>query len=220
MPVKLYYLPESPPCRTILLLGRLLKIDFDLKIVNILDGDQLKPDFVQLNPQHCIPTMDDNDLVLWESRVILMYLVSAYAEDDILYPKDILQRAMVDQRIHFDLGTLYQRASDYFFPTLFVGAHLDETKKARLAEALGWFDDILKGRKWVATDNFTIADLTLCVTVSQIEAFGFELGPYGRVRAWFQHCKDELEPHGYDEINQVGADALGEMFRSKLQQEK
>lgn len=58
--------------------------------------------------------MEDNDLVLWESRVILMYLVSAYAEDDTLYPKDLQKRAMVDQRIHFDLGTLYQRAGDYF----------------------------------------------------------------------------------------------------------
>ncbi|GAB0088259.1 Glutathione S-transferase D7 [Sergentomyia squamirostris] len=216
MPVKLYYLPQSPPCRAILLCGKLLNIEFDLISVNILDGEHLKPDFIQLNPQHCIPTMDDNDLVLWESRVILMYLVSAYAEDDTLYPRDLQKRAIVDQRIHFDLGTLYQRAGDYFFPTLFVGAHLDESKKARLAEALGWFEDILRGRKWVATDNFTIADLTLCVTISQIEAFDFELGPYPKIRAWFQNCKDELDPYGYDEINRIGADMLGDMFRSKL----
>ncbi|XP_055712977.1 glutathione S-transferase D7 [Phlebotomus papatasi] len=216
MPVKLFYLPESPPCRTVLLCGRLLNVNFDLKVVNILNGEQLKPEFIQLNPQHCIPTMEDNDLVLWESRVILMYLVSAYAEDDTLYPKDLQKRAMVDQRIHFDLGTLYQRAGDYFFPTLFFGAHLDETKKARLAEALGWLEDILKGRTWVATENFTIADLILCVTISQIEAFGFELGPYPKIRAWFQLCKEKLEPYGYEEINEAGANALADLFRSKL----
>ncbi|XP_059610585.1 glutathione S-transferase D7 [Phlebotomus argentipes] len=216
MPVKLYYLPESPPCRVVLLCGRLLDINFDLKTVNVLNGEQLKADFIQMNPQHCIPTMEDNDLVLWESRVILMYLVSAYAEDDTLYPKDLQKRAMVDQRIQFDLGTLYQRAGDYFFPTMFVGAPLDETKKARLAEALGWMEEILKGRTWIATEDFTIADLTICVTISQIEAFDFELGPYPKVRAWFQLCKDKLEPFGYNEINQAGADALGKMFRSKL----
>lgn len=47
MPV-LYYLPLSPPCRTILLLGRMLEIEFDLKIVNVMEGEHLKPDFVQV----------------------------------------------------------------------------------------------------------------------------------------------------------------------------
>lgn len=70
--------------------------------------------YLQLNPQHCIPTLDDNELVLWESRVILTYLVSMYGKDDALYPKDIRTRAMVDQRLHFDLGTLYQRTFEYF----------------------------------------------------------------------------------------------------------
>lgn len=72
------------------------------------------PKLVQLNPQHCIPTLDDNELVLWESRVILTYLASTYGKDDALYPKDIRTRAMVDQRLHFDLGTLYCRTFEYF----------------------------------------------------------------------------------------------------------
>lgn len=48
-----------------------------------------------------------------------------------------------------------------------------------------------------------LADLSLCVTVSQIEAFGFELGPYPKVRAWLQKCKDELEPFGYKVNNYI-----------------
>lgn len=61
-----------------------------------------------------IPTLCDKDLVLWESRAIMTYLVSAYAKDDTLYPKDIRVRALIDQRLHFDLGTLSQRVMDYF----------------------------------------------------------------------------------------------------------
>lgn len=84
---------------------------------------------------------------------------------------------------------------------MFYGAPLDESKKAKLAEALGFFDTVLKGNQWAAADQFTIGDLSLCVTVSQIEAFGFDLGPYPRVRAWFQKCKEELEPFGYQVYN-------------------
>lgn len=65
----LYYLPPSPPCRSILLLAKMLGLDFELKIVNILEGEQLKPDFVAMNPQHCLPTMNDQGLVLWERWV-------------------------------------------------------------------------------------------------------------------------------------------------------
>lgn len=44
----LYYIPPSPPCRAVLMLGRMLEIDFDLKPVNVNEGEHLKPDFVQV----------------------------------------------------------------------------------------------------------------------------------------------------------------------------
>lgn len=44
----------------------------------------------------------------------MTYLVSEYATDDALYPKDVRVRALVDQRIQFDLGTLYARMTDYY----------------------------------------------------------------------------------------------------------
>lgn len=47
------------------------------------------------------------------SRAILAYLTAAYAKDDTLYPKDIRLRAQVDQRLQFDLGTLYARLADF-----------------------------------------------------------------------------------------------------------
>lgn len=48
------------------------------------------------------------------SRAMMTYLIAAYGKDDTLYPKDIRIRAVVDQRLQFDLGTLYHRTIDYF----------------------------------------------------------------------------------------------------------
>lgn len=75
---------------------------------------------------------------------------------------------------------------------------MEESKKAKLREAMGWFDAILKGREFAATDHFTIADLTLAVTVSQMEAFGFEMNAFSRIKTWLQRCKDEMHDHDYE----------------------
>lgn len=83
-------------------------------------------------------------------------------------------------------------------PVIFHGAPSDDSKKQRIMEALGFFDAMLKGRTWAAVNNFTIADLTLTVTVAQIEMLGIDLEPYTRVRTWLKRCKDHLSQHGYD----------------------
>ncbi|GBP40297.1 Glutathione S-transferase 1, isoform C [Eumeta japonica] len=67
-----------------------------------------------MNPQHTVPTMVDGDFTLWESRAISRYLVNEYGKDSSLYPEDPKVRAMVDQRMDFDLGILYPRFRDYF----------------------------------------------------------------------------------------------------------
>ncbi len=55
--------------------------------------------------------MKDGDLVLNESRAIMTYLATK-AGSDSLYPKDPKTRAMVDQRLYFDMGTFYRRLED------------------------------------------------------------------------------------------------------------
>lgn len=44
----LYYVPPSPPCRAVLMLGKMLGIDFDLKLLNIQEGEQFKAEFVEV----------------------------------------------------------------------------------------------------------------------------------------------------------------------------
>lgn len=75
----------------------------------VLITNILWPFRFQINPQHTIPTLVDNGLALWESRAIMVYLVEQYGKNDSLYPKDAKARAVVNQRLYFDMGTLYQR---------------------------------------------------------------------------------------------------------------
>lgn len=83
---------------------------FQIREVNLWEKEQLKEDFVKVNPQHCVPTIDDNGFILWESRAIAAYLVEKnHPEGHSLYPLDAQRRALINQRLQFDAGTLYPR---------------------------------------------------------------------------------------------------------------
>lgn len=77
------------------------------------------------------------------------------------------------------------------------GTPPDDTKLPPLKDALGFLDQMLMEKTWVAADQFTVADVVLTVTVSQLEGFGMDLKPYGKVTAWLAKCKEMLEPFGY-----------------------
>ena len=67
----------------------------------------------QLNPQHKIPTIVDDGFVLSESGAIVTYLANKYAKDNNsnIYPKDVKTRAVVEQRIYFNM-VLFSACAD------------------------------------------------------------------------------------------------------------
>lgn len=66
MSLDLYYLPLSPPCRSVMLTAKAVGVEFNLKKLDVLSGEQLKPDFLAINFQHTIPTLVDGNIKLWE----------------------------------------------------------------------------------------------------------------------------------------------------------
>lgn len=62
-----------------------------------------------MNPQHTVPFLVDVDeFTVCDSHVIMAYLVGQYGKDDSLYPKDLKKRAIVDQRLYFECGNIFQ----------------------------------------------------------------------------------------------------------------
>jgi glutathione S-transferase len=85
---------------------------YDGKLLNLREGDQHKPDYVKLNPNHVVPTLIHDGKVIVESTLIAEYLDETFADPPLL-PADPYGRAIarlwmkkVDDYIHAACSTL------------------------------------------------------------------------------------------------------------------
>merc|ERR1711872_1070499 len=81
-PIEVYGMPLSAPCRIVNMTAECLGLEYNFKVVDLMAGEHMKPEFLALNPMHNIPTMVDGDFVMNESRAIAAYLVNKYGKDD------------------------------------------------------------------------------------------------------------------------------------------
>ncbi|KDR06629.1 Glutathione S-transferase 1-1, partial [Zootermopsis nevadensis] len=168
MSLDLYYVLPSPPCRAVMLLAKTLGLELNLKKTDLLAKEQLKPEFLKINPQHTVPTLVDDGFILWESHAILGYLVNQYGKDDSLYPKEPKKRAVIDQRLHFDTGVLFPRLAA-FCTFVKEGKTPDADAAAKVEETFEFLNKFLEGRDWLAGSKITIADFAVVVNVSIME---------------------------------------------------
>jgi len=216
MSVDLYHHPISSPSHAVRMTAAAFSVDLNLKVVDLFTGEQLKPDFIKMNPQHTVPTLDDHCFYMTESRAIMQYFANAYGtpQTESLYPKDPKKRAMVDQRLLFDMGTLYKSFSEAYYPKVFYQKELNEENVKKLDENLGFLNTFLEKTKYVAGDNLTIADLAIVASLSKVEACNHDLKKFSNVANYLAKCKKEIK--NYDECNQQGTNAFGEIAKAAL----
>lgn len=103
----LHGLKLSPFVRSTFAVAAATGVDMEYKYVDLLKLENHTPEFLEMNPLHTVPVLDDDGKYIIDSHAILCYLVDQYDKDESLYPKDPYKRAMVNQRLHFDSGILY-----------------------------------------------------------------------------------------------------------------
>ncbi|XP_026759797.1 glutathione S-transferase 1-1-like [Galleria mellonella] len=214
MPIDLYLNPGSAPCRAVLLTVRALNLDVNQKLTDLMKGEHLTPEYLKINPQHTIPTLVDDDFSVWESRAIITYLVNKYGKDTGLYPEEPRARATVDQRLYFDMGTLYQRFGEYYYPQILAGAPPDAEKLKKLEQALEFMNTFLDGQEYLAGPQLTVADLSTVATISTLELTDVDFRKYPNINRWYEKMRAEVA--GYKEVNETGLDhmrAIMEKFK-------
>jgi glutathione S-transferase len=129
-------------------------------------GRNNEPDYLAMNPNGKIPTLVDDDFVLWESNAILRYLVLQYGESGLLYPSEPKQRASIDRWLDWSLSTLQPAERPVFWALVRTPDAQRDTAKLAIdlsAVSLLWrtLDTHLQGRFFLEGEKFTLADIVI-----------------------------------------------------------
>lgn len=197
--MKLYYHPASTVSRPVVLFATESRIPLEMQVVDLFTGEHTQPPFDAVNPNHLVPVLEDGNFRLTESSAILKYL--ADKTDSPLYPKDLQQRARVNERMDWVNTQLCRDfAYSFVYPQIFPShkRRSDEAQQATLQwgqeRAQGWMkvlnDSILgPGNNFVCGDAITIADHYAAAFVALGELTGSTYAGYPNIRRWLDRMK-------------------------------
>lgn len=163
--MKFYMTPGS--CSTgIHILLEELELPFEVYLVNLMAGDQFKPEYLALNPKATIPTLvRDDGSSITEFQAIAWWLARRYPKAGLL-PDDIEGEIRVMETLDYVVGTIHGQGYTRIFTTSNYTANEAEHEaiQARgreiVEKGFAVMNAVLAGKDYVV-DNFSIADATL-----------------------------------------------------------
>lgn len=192
--MKLYLFPPSARALAAVALNHHLTLDCELQPIDLGRGDQLTPEYLALNPNNKMPTLEDDGFVLWESNAILFYM-AAKRPDRGLWPSDLQGQADVLRWLawessHWDAESCgmvaHEKASKAVLglgsPDLAFIAR-GEQNFARFAAVL---NGSLKGKAWLLGERLTIADFSIGALVPTAERMGLPVGNFSEIVRWYK----------------------------------
>ena len=180
--MKLYIFPPSGRALGAMALKNHLALDCDVQPIDLSRGDQLTPQYLALNPNRKIPTLEDDGFVLWESNAILFYLAAKQHASG-LWPSDLKGQADVLRWLswesaHWDAESCGMVAYEKSSKTVLGLGPPDPGFIARGEQNFNRFaavlDASLRGKTWLIGERLTIADFSVGGSCHQPNAWLFQ----------------------------------------------
>lgn len=148
------------------------------------------PEYLANNPNGRVPTVQDGDLIMWESQAICRYLARTYGGEN-LFPTDAAAAFHIDKWMDWNAAHL----APSVFPMFLAAREADDLAVAKepkfdkfVAEArrnLAIMQSFLSKQDYLAGDSFTLGDLVCAVSISRWLFVGHDLDDQAPVKAWF-----------------------------------
>lgn len=166
--------------------------------VNIVSGDNRKPEFLKKNPSAGLPVLElDDGTHLPESLAIIEYLEELHPDPPMI-GRSALERARVrsleriaELGVLSRIATIFQNTHPFMAGRVKQSADAADNARNMLAGALKVLDAEIGRRPFVAGERPTIADCTLLAALEFGEFAGVPLDPaHANVTRWYAAFKE------------------------------
>ena len=171
-----------------------LKLPFERVDVGGGFGFANQPDYLRLNPNGRVPTIDDGGFVLWESNVIVRYLASRYGEAD-LVPEG-RARWVGEQWMDWQQTTLLPPMRTVFWQLVRTPASQRDAAAVQAAHEMlltlwPMLDDQLSRTAFVAGSRFSMADIPVgCMAYRWYALEGLDRPVLKHLEAWWRRLAE------------------------------
>lgn len=187
--LKLYHMPISPNSRRVWI--TLLEKDVEFELVEMkLEGEQLQPEYLALNPFHHIPVLVDDGFNILESLAILDYLEAKYP-NPVMLPTDAKDLAVVRMVQLVSVNELLP-ATIQLSPLIlgFPAGNPEKIEQAKQKASTGlrFIENLLGERPYFGSQNLTLAEVVAGTVVPWLLREGvFLREDYPKLSAWCDH---------------------------------
>ena len=183
------YTWDTPNGKKVSIMLEEIGVPYEVHPVNLKQNDQMKPEYLAINPNNKIPAIVDTDgpggkpFTLFESGAILMYLAEKSGK---LWPQDMRQRYQVIQWLMFQMGgvgPIFGQANFFFRLQEKVPYAMERFRK----EALRLYNVLDKelGQREFLAGEYSIADIATYPWVWRHEVHQVKLEEFPNVKRWF-----------------------------------
>ncbi|WP_237217409.1 glutathione S-transferase family protein [Falsiroseomonas oryziterrae] len=157
-------------------------------------GRTKDPDYLAMNPNALVPTIEDDGFVLWESNAILRYLARTRAPGSAILPSDPKAAADCERWMDWQLASLNAPMTTVFFTYVRIPEPERDwpaTAKARDAAERLWsmVDARLQRHDFVCGASLTLADIAFGPYIHRWFALPIERKPMPALEAWYGRLK-------------------------------
>ena len=190
--IKLYGIPGSRAARSLWMLEE-VGVPYE-NVPTSFIGDVKKPEYLALNPNGHIPTLDDDGLVIWESMAINLHLARKYGAKAGLWPASEADQSRTVMWSIWGMTevepplmkVLMNRA---FLPEAQRQADVAAQGERELQKPLGVLEGALAKTPYLLGDAFTAADLNVHSILGWAPTMGrCDLSPHPKVAGWLKRC--------------------------------
>jgi len=170
-----------------------LGLKFDRVDAGMQFGVNKTPEYLAMNPNGLVPTIQDGGFILWESHAIVRYLSRKHGLGT-LCPKDEKAAADADRWMEWYSTTLWNLLRPIFWNLVRVepdkrDMKLVETSRSTMATSLNMVEAALADRPFLAGNAFTMGDIPMGVALHRWFLLPIERPDYPKLAAYFERLK-------------------------------